>query len=325
MALQRAQAALRATPDNPDAELALARALADLNRGAEAVEHARRAQTLRPNEPWPLLELAGLEHRLGQTDVATAALERALTLDPQNADAHLALGELLLTAGQYSRAREQFQAAVERRPYEFAAHHGLGLAELRATDRAKDWPPESALQSLRAAAVIGRGKGEMDSGYEMPVGPLTSLYFGPKRVSVAGFNRREAADDYQLARALERLKLRPDDALAHLNAGTALVRLGEPDLALESLDRAAALRPELADLHYWRGLALIELHRPVEARRALEEALRQNPLHRHAHRALARLCLDAGEVEEAQAHLAAQHRNWPNEDERNQDGLEDQP
>ena len=325
LALQRAETALRATPDNPDVELALARALADLNRVEAAVQHARRAQTLRPNEPWPLIELAGLERRLGQTEIATAALERALALDPQNADAHLALGELLLAAGQYSRAREQLQQAVERRPYEFAARHGLALAELRAADRAPGWPPESALEELRAAAMIGRGKGELDSGLEVPVSLVTALYFGPKRVTIAGFNRREAGDDYQLAQALERLKLRPDDAFAHLNAGTALVRLDQPDLALESLDRAAALRPELADLPYWRGLALMELHRPVEARRALEQTLRQNPLHRHAHRVLARLCLDAGELEQAQAHLAAQRRNWPNEDERAQDDREDQP
>jgi tetratricopeptide (TPR) repeat protein len=112
--------------------------------------------------------------------------------------------------------------------------------------------------------------------------------------------------------------------LAHLNAGTALVRLGQPDLALDSLDRAAALRPELAELQYWRGLALMELHRPIEARQALEEALRRNPLDRHAHRVLARLCLDAGEVEEAQTHLAAQRQNWPTEDEHDGD-LEFQP
>jgi tetratricopeptide (TPR) repeat protein len=161
--------------------------------------------------------------------------------------------------------------------------------------------------------VIGRGKGELDSGFELPFGLITTLYFSPKRVTVRGFSRREAADDYQLAEALERLQKHPDDALARFNAGTALTRLGQPDLALPALDRAAALQPDLADLHFWRAVALIGLQRTAEARAELEETLKQNPLQRHAHRILARLCLDAGEVEQAQMHLAADRRNWPDQ------------
>jgi tetratricopeptide (TPR) repeat protein len=285
----------------------------------EAEQHARRAQTLRPDEPWPLIELAGLERRQGRPDIAKPALDRALALDPKNSDAHFALGELLLGTGDYAGAREQFRLTTERRPYDFAARHGLGLAELRAGD------PAAALEALRAAAVIGRGKGEMDSGLELPFGLITTLYFGPKRVTVQGFSRREAADDYQLADALERLQRRPDDALAQFNAGTALARLGQPDLALDAINRAAALQPDLADLHFWRAAALIGLHRTDEARGELEETLKQNPLHRHAHRILARLCLDAGEIEQAQAHLAAQRRNWPDQIERVPDDVEAQP
>jgi thioredoxin-like negative regulator of GroEL len=64
---------------------------------------------------------------------------------------------------------------------------------------------------------------------------------------------------------------------------------------------------------YWRALALAGLDRPAEARSALEEALRQNPLHPHAHAALARICLAAGDMADAQAHLAAHRRIWPHE------------
>ena len=165
----------------------------------------------------------------------------------------------------------------------------------------------------------------MDSGLELPFGFITTLYFGPKRVTIQGFSRWEAADDYQLAQALERVQRRPGDALAQLNAGTALARLGQPDLALAALNRAAALQPDLADLHYWRAIALIGVHQPAEARRELEETLQQNPVHRHAHRILARLCLDAGEMEQAQAHLAAQRHNWPDEVDRTPDDREYQP
>jgi predicted Zn-dependent protease len=104
--------------------------------------------------------------------------------------------------------------------------------------------------------------------------------------------------------------------MAHFNAGTALARLGLPDLALAALDRAAALQPGLAEMAYWRGAALLELRRPAEARRALEEAARRNPMHPHVYPILARLCLEAGEMEQAQSHLATYRRHWPHVRER---------
>jgi hypothetical protein len=55
------------------------------------------------------------------------------------------------------------------------------------------------------------------------------------------------------------------------------------------------------------------LHRTTEGKQALEEALRHNPLHPHAHRAIARLSLETGDTGQAQAHLAAHRRNWPHE------------
>ncbi len=222
----------------------------------------------------------------------------------------MALAELLLADGQHARALELFRRTAERRPWDFKTRHGLALAELRAGDRSE------ALKQLRAAAVIGRGKGEMDSGFEVPFGLFTTLYFDPKRHRIEGFDRHEAAEDYRLALALERVQQHPGDAFAHLNAGTALARLGHPDLALESLKQAATLQPELADLPYWRAVALTGLRRTAEARQALEATLRQNPLHPQAHRDLAQLCLDAGELGQAQAHLVTYHRTWTGQRER---------
>jgi tetratricopeptide (TPR) repeat protein len=322
IALRRAETALRAAPDSPDAELALARALADMERLEEARRHARRACELRPDEAWPLTELAEMEHRLGRDTAARATLERALALDPQNGDATLAMAELLLAADQSSRARELFRRAAELRPFDFRTRHGLALAELHADPTGSGWPSAAALEALRVAAVIGRGKGELDAGFEVPLGLFTMFRLGAKRLTVAGFSRQAAADDYLLGRALERIRKQPEDALAQFNAGTTLARLGEAGLSLARLDRAAALQPDLPDLPYWRAVALIGLHRPAEARQALAEAVQRNPLHPHARRLLARLALEAGEIGQAQAQLAAHRSHWPQEQEREAEVLE---
>jgi tetratricopeptide (TPR) repeat protein len=322
IALRRAETALRAAPDSPDAELALARALADMERLEEAEAHARRACRLRPDEAWPLTELASIERRLERDTAARATLERALALDPHNGEATLAMAELLLAQGEHARARELFPRAAELRPFDFRARHGLALAELHAGVGEKDWPSTPALEQLRVAAVIGRGKGEIDPGFEVPFGLFSTLRFGAKRHTVAGFSRQAAADDYLLVQALERIRKQPDDALAQLNAGAALSRLGEADLALGRLDRAAALRPDLLDLPYWRAVALMQLHRPLEARQALEETVRRNPLHPHAYRLLARLHLEAGEMGQAQSRLAAHRERWPQERELDAETIE---
>ena len=80
-----------------------------------------------------------------------------------------------------------------------------------------------------------------------------------------------------------------------------------------ALAKAAALQPELIETKYWAALALRELGRSEEARAHLQALVEANPLHPHAHLELARILTEAGETEQAQAHVLAHGRNWPNE------------
>src|SRR5262249_41396066 len=159
--------------------------------------------------------------RLSENALAMAALDRALALDPGNIDAHLSRAELLLVSGQSTLSLEDFRTAVAGRPYDFRGRQGLAIAELRTAlgYGSQPLPVESgtvvdngsavpalqqldskdtteALEALRAAAAIGRGKGELDPGMEVPISMLMTLYFSPKRQTIAGFSRRPAADDF---------------------------------------------------------------------------------------------------------------------------------
>jgi tetratricopeptide (TPR) repeat protein len=97
----------------------------------------------------------------------------------------------------------------------------------------------------------------------------------------------------------------PDYAEAQLALGTILVemsraRRAQGDLpgALAHLERAQILTPELSNLAYNKGDVLQHLGRREEAIAAFRQAVRENPLDLHAHRALNQLIFSLGRDEE---------------------------
>ena len=62
-------------------------------------------------------------------------------------------------------------------------------------------------------------------------------------LAMARFGQRRYEDALALYRTL--LEIDPDNALTHSNAGAALLHLGRPQEALQSIERALALDPDL--------------------------------------------------------------------------------
>jgi tetratricopeptide (TPR) repeat protein len=304
--LKRAQAAVAKSPESPDAHLGLARALADQKRWEESVRSIREALALDPNQAWGQMELGVALRQLGREEEAIAALEEALKLDPNNVDAHLELAETHRARQEYAKALPHYEFVAERRATNFTARHSLALVYFQ-TNRHDD-----AMREFAEALRLARGKGDLEQGLQIPLG-YTALYFGPKKRLIAGFANEMAALDYVLLDSLETLKKKPEDGLAWLNIGSSLVRLRMPDLGLDALAKAGALEPSLIETKYWAALALRQLDRPEEARAKLQEVVQANPLHPHAHLELAQILTEAGETEEAQAHVLTHARNWPHE------------
>ena len=131
-----------------------------------------------------------------------------------------------------------------------------------------------------------------------PNQPKAALNLG---VIVRGLGRlEEAAGWFETAVAQ-----RPDYAEARLALGTILVEMGRArrahgDLpgALAHLERAEILAPRLPDLTYNKGDVLQHLGRREEAIAAFRQAVRENPLDLHAHRALNQLIFSLGRDEE---------------------------
>jgi tetratricopeptide (TPR) repeat protein len=95
--------------------------------------------------------------------------------------------------------------------------------------------------------------------------------------------------------------LRPDDALAHSNLGTALRSLGRTEQALAHFRRAIALDPRLGQAHSNLGQFLLDLGRGAEALPHCREAVALQPNVAETHNNLGNVHRAAGRFAEARA------------------------
>jgi tetratricopeptide (TPR) repeat protein len=301
--LRRMQAAVAAAPEDPDVRLAAARVLQDAGRNDEAIGEIQRAIRLAPGDAWAYLDLGTALAAAGRGTEARLPLERCLQLDPKNVEANLLMADLLRNHGDYAEALGRYREVARADRVNLRARHGCALMLLQQGDLA------GARGEFHAAIEQGREKGKIDDpGLALPG---QSIYFGPKRRLVSGFSAPESAADRVIWTALDTLDRQPRNGLAWMNIGAALVQLGVPAMALDALAKAATLEPSLAEVPFYRGLALRGLGQLAAARETLEGVVRANPLHPEARLALARILVDQGQVDQAQAQILAHCRNYP--------------
>lgn len=119
-------------PANVEPGLALAEALANSQRFAEAEGVARELLLTVPQRQDPLVLLARIKHGEGDDPSARAWLEKVLAQDPGHLVAALLLGEVLLRQGEAEAAMIHFRGVAARYPDEARVFLGLGRACLAA-------------------------------------------------------------------------------------------------------------------------------------------------------------------------------------------------
>ncbi|THD58683.1 tetratricopeptide repeat protein [Phenylobacterium sp.] len=165
---------------DPAIETLLARALADLGRGDEALERLRQAAARRPAYPLAFLELGDELRKLGRFDEAQAVFEEGIALAPdapgllvglgyvrlnrndragarrlflaaraaapQRHDAQVALAGVMVQDGDYAAAAEVYRQALQARPDDATVRISLAKCLLEMGERA------AGEANLRAAA-----------------------------------------------------------------------------------------------------------------------------------------------------------------------------
>ena len=285
--LAQAEAATKADPKSASAWADYGRALMDVGRWEEAAEDLRQAIALDPQVPavrwdlgYALLQMTGGGTEASQSfDQALADAERAVEVGkgkPKTKDffAWHRLGILL-----YRKAYEQQRAGDP--------------AAAATTKRSQEMLME-ALNCARAGAQTSEGSFSYMFGYTSPA-----------VMAIAGFAYPEATADFCLLNAVAAAGKHPDNYLAHFNQATALIDLGQWDLAGEALTKSVALKPDFVEAKYAGAIIAAKTGRSQEAIKLLQEVLAANPRHPDANQALAKLYAEQGDMAAAASCLAA--------------------
>ncbi|MCS7287878.1 MAG: tetratricopeptide repeat protein [Roseiflexus sp.] len=263
-ALESARRAVALHPDNPHYRRALARALRASGQRAEAAEHLSRViSDASPAQWWE--ELADDHLALGDLPAARAALERAVAAAPDHAAMRFRLGDVLLRLGEPAAAVEQLRVAIARRS-DYAAAHAR-LAEALITKNDGDYGDAAVEAARLAVALEGRCADHW-------------------RVLGAVLRAQGALDD--AVDALQRAhELDPESAPAAFLLGLTLLEQNNPAAAVAPLAAAVAAAPENAAHHGYLGIA----HRSMVAPLVEPDELRAVPTSHRAALTIARRSL----------------------------------
>ncbi len=259
-AASRLEGVLSASPDNSEANDALAFAEWKLGKTDEAI--GRLQDTLRkfPSRLQTSVELARV--KLGQKDLPAAEqiLKQAVASDPQSSAAELALGQLYMVASDPAKAETELRKAVQLDSKNGAAL--MGLAGIQASGNRM----QEAEQTYRQLSALS------DPQFK----PLHALFLyktGKRDDALREFEKL-ARDD-------------PNDRRARTRLIAAYLAAGKDQAARDLLSAALKKNPKDTDALFQRAGLELRDDKIAEAQKDLEEVLRLNPNFAEGHFAMA--------------------------------------
>jgi tetratricopeptide (TPR) repeat protein len=269
-----ARRAATAEPDNAEAAHMLALIAHQSGKGAEAIEHLRRAIAINPNVPLYHANLGEMCRLAGRTDEAVAAGRRAIALDPNNAGAHSNLGIALFDQGKFDEALEHYDTAIALEPNFAQAHSNRGNA-LQRLKRFADAEP-----SYRRAV-------ELQPGFADGWNNLGTCLRELKRSEEAEAAYRKALEPH------------PNNPDTLDNLALALKDMERLDEAADLLRRALIIENNSDKIHLHYGSVLLDQHKTEEAAAAIERALKLNPGNHDNHNMMGRIAFDRGDLQDS--------------------------
>jgi putative PEP-CTERM system TPR-repeat lipoprotein len=310
LALEAAQSASAALPDNPEILEALARAeLASGNATQSASTYAKLV-ALQPRSPQLHVALATAHMAAKNNTAAMQSLKQALTLEPDFLPAQRQMIVLQQALGNHEDALAIARAVQKKRPdaaagyvYEgdveaFQRHWAAAAAAYR-TALAKE-PNSGVAQRLHAVLLAGGKTAEAatlaDSWQKQhPKDADFGFYIGGLALSKGDY----ATAEERFRRVVE---LQPANAEAHNNLAWALGQTKKPG-AMEHADFALRIRPDEAAFMDTKATLLAQENRLPEAIELERKALAAEPDNTARRLRLARFLVQTGDKAAARREL----------------------
>jgi Flp pilus assembly protein TadD len=195
----------------------------------EALICAKRASTIRPDDPRPYIQIAYALAYLKDPNSSYWA-KKAISLEPDNGLWFGALADTYTLSGKWKKALEPMQKAVELSPLDPALQSGLGLCFLR------EGRPKNAMPFLQKAVELDPEK--PDFHIQLSAGLLL-------------LGKREESE-LHLKKALE---LKPDSVQAQVALGMRMLLEGKAQGAEGVFREALRLDPQSTNAKVGLGLA----------------------------------------------------------------------
>ena len=245
-------------------------------RIAEAEAIYRRVLHEQPNHPGTLHLLGVVRQQQGDHEAALELIGRAISINANKAVYHNNYGAALLSLERFREAEASFHRALAICPHYPDALANLGMVQtLRDEEAAAEASFRQALRidpwhrdaTTRLAALLGK-RGRDTEARQLLEAALAAAPCPEFHAALGNLFFREGLPDLAAQQYRTAIKLKPSDAIAHFNLGSAYEEVHDTSSTRHHFAQAAILRPEK---RLWRLRA--ELCGPVvfENSREIEE------------------------------------------------------
>jgi tetratricopeptide (TPR) repeat protein len=275
------QAALRANPRFPQANLALAELAAQSGNHALASKYLGDILAVDPDNPRIRFLQAGALRNMGLYAESAKITNALLSRDPNNADYQIESGLVSLAAGKNQEALAKFESLKQTIPNDKRVMAGLlkaytaagkqdNFRTLATAELQRDPKNTFLLEAVAENALRLKD-------YKGAAANYTQLLQVDPNHRNAAFHlgllaMREEKPAVALAHFEKAQQLAPDDAQAALNGAAALHSLGRFDEAVAGYQKAMKLNPK--DPAVWNNLAYCYAQQGVKLEDALDLATR---------------------------------------------------
>ncbi len=233
----------------------------------------------------------------GKLDAAETACMQFMKDSPGNAEAYFQLSLVCMHRKEWQKMHELLLKAVHLNPHSAIYHANIGTAlhmqgknpeAIRSYQQALTLDPDN-LNSLNNLAVLYSLTDKNDEAEKLL---KHSLELDPDQPEAwlnlcSAVQNMDFREEDVVSYARKAVALRPRSPEPYLFLGKALLRKGDPDAALESMNIALLLDEQNPDIHYRIGICHLQMERIPEAIQAFQSALTLDPRHADTYYTLA--------------------------------------
>lgn len=299
----RAAMLLKKNPNDVDALLLSANAMAALRDPESATKEIQEALKVQPSDSRVFVSLGTIQMRGGEKKEAENSFRRAITLKPSSVEAHLALANFLFSSARHDEAEQELKQSIALDSRNVLANRMLAALYIGTNRRAQ---AEQPLKVIAEVTKVPAARFEL-ADYYVAVGREDDAkkLLAELAADKNSFARAEgmlATIDYQKGKTKEAharldqlLQRAPKEPSALLLRAQWLTSEHEVERALDAAKAAVAADPQSAMAQYALGVVHSLRGNVQDAIAAYNEALRLNPRFESARIQLSRVNLVKGD------------------------------